>query len=133
MSARIIAAIVLAGSVAFGCGSPDPVNQTHQGRLEESDPRLEQDNSLYDEYKFRAAEGWNITVAMNSGEFDTYLHLVDPDGTTISQNDDVAAGNTNSQITMAAPKGGEYTVIANSLSQGETGAYTLTITAQPGQ
>jgi serine protease Do len=133
MLARFTIALTVGGFVLAGCGSPDPVNETHQGALEDSDPRLQQDNSLYDEYKFKAAEGWNINVAMNSDAFDTYLHLLDPDGNTIQQNDDVAAGNTNSQITAAAPKSGEYTVYANSLSQGETGAYTLTISAQPGQ
>lgn len=133
MNARIFAAAASAAALLVGCSGPEPVNETHQGTLEEGDEVLEQDNSRYDEYSFRAKEGWNISVAMNSEAFDTYLHLIGPDGNTIQQNDDVAAGNTNSQITATAPASGEYKVIANSLSQGEQGAYTVTISAQPGQ
>ncbi len=133
MTARTILTAALCAAALTACSKPEPVNQTHQGRLEEGDQVLEQDNSLYDEYTFRADEGWNISIAMNSGELDTYLHLIGPDGDTLAQNDDVASGNTNSQVTATAPKAGEYTVLANSLSSGEAGAYTLTISAQPAQ
>lgn len=132
-NARIFAAVALCVAALVGCSKPEPVNQSHEGRLEEGDSVLEQDNSLYDEYTFRADEGWNINVAMNSGEFDTYLHLLDPDGNTIMQNDDTAAGNTNSSISTTAPKAGEYTVLANSLDSSQNGAYTLTINAQPAE
>ena len=133
IDARMFAAAVLGAAVLVGCSDPDPVTESHQGRLEDGDSVLEQDNSLYDEYTFRAAEGWNINVAMNSGEFDTYLHLLDPDGNTIMQNDDVEAGNTNSAISTTAPRSGEYKVLANSLDSSNRGAYTLTINAQPAQ
>lgn len=131
MKARILAVFPI--FAIAGCGDPDPVDETHRGRLEEGDSVLEQDGSFYDEYAFKAAEGWNITVSMNSGEFDTYLHLIDPDGNQIATNDDVAAGDSNSRITVTAPSSGEYKVLANSLSGGQTGAYTLTIRAQPAQ
>ncbi len=128
---RNIGAVLVAAAASallFGC-SPDPVNETHQGTLQAGDTTHPDDGSFYDEYKFRAGEGYQIVVNMTSTAFDSFLHLHGPNGGTGEdwQNDDVAAGTLNAQITLSAPVSGEYTVWANSRNQGETGAYTLTI------
>ena len=44
-----------------GCSEPEPVDETVTGELTDSDPRVEQDDSPYDEYRFDVAEGWTIT------------------------------------------------------------------------
>jgi serine protease Do len=123
---------------AFACSKAEPIDETHEGALEDSDSVLEDDGSFYDHYSFRAQEGWQIEVSMESDEFDTYLLLVKGSEATMSaedlvqQNDDVGGGNTNSAISVAAPASGTYTVIANSFTAGETGAYTLRITTTDG-
>lgn len=117
-----------------GCSKPEPISQTHQGRIETGDLVLSADNSLYDVYSFEAAEGMTITATMVSTEFDTYLHLVDANGTQLVTNDDDATmgagpggAQTNSKVTFVAPSTGTYSVWANTLSSGLTGAYTVTI------
>jgi hypothetical protein len=66
---------------------------------------------------------------MESGSFDTFLHLVQGaglGGETIATDDD-GAGGTNSQIAIALPEAGTYTIVANSYRSGATGAYTLNL------
>jgi len=129
----LIAAAATSALVLAGCGDPDPVNQTHNGELSEDDSKLPDDDSFYDEYTFEVAEGWPITINMNSDDFDTYLMLRGPENQDFGQHDDIVPGqNLNSQIQTTAPVEGTYTLIANSAMVGETGAYTLTIQAGPG-
>jgi hypothetical protein len=122
----------LLGVLSLGCGKPDPTNINADGTLAAGDSVLEQDNSFYDEYKFRAAAGWTITATMTSsgaGSFDTFLHLM-KDGQQVATNDDdPSVGGTNSKITFAVTEAGEYTVLANSLQGGATGPYHIAITA----
>ena len=127
VSTPVLAAGML---LASGCKN-DPVNETHTGRLEEGDQKLEQDQSFYDSYSFRAKEGWKIVLELESGDFDAYVHLMDADNNQLAHNDDVAEGNTNSRLEFIAPSSGSYTALANSLRGGATGAYTLKITAGP--
>ena len=129
---RALLLCVVAGFLT-ACSKPEPINENHTGELVEGDSVLEVDNSLYDEYAFKAAEGMTITVTMTSEAFDTYLHLIDPGGNQIATNDDAdAAGGTNSQIVHTAAATGEYKVYANSLSSGENGAYSLNIVTAAG-
>jgi hypothetical protein len=125
--AGLTIALIALTAVVAGCSKPDPVNMNETGALEAGDSTHPDDGSFYDEYKFKAAEGYTITVNMTSEAFDSYLHLRGPDGADLQQNDDVEPGNLNSRITLTAPETGEYTVLANSRGAGETGAYTVTI------
>ena len=125
-------ALVLA---LVGCSKPEPISETHTGSIATGDTVLQTDNSLYDAYPFKAAEGMTITATMTSTEFDTYLHLIDSQGNQIAQNDDDATmgagpggAQTNSKIVFTAPSTGDYQIYANAFRAGETGNYTLTIT-----
>lgn len=119
-----------------GCSDPEPVNETVDGSLEDSDSVHEADGSFYDAFTFEAKEGWQINVEMTSSDFDTFVQLrrrgVD-DGEFLEQNDDAVAGSPEqgSKLTLVAPANGTYVLWANSLSAGETGAYHLTYSAQP--
>ncbi len=124
---RTLALAPLALLALAGCSKPTPINQNHTGRLETGDEVLTVDNSLFDKYEFDAAEGMTITATMNSTDFDAYLHLMDNDDNMLIQNDDMAAGNTNAQLTFVANRTGKYTILANAHSQGMQGAYTLNI------
>ncbi len=122
--------VVLASLLFAGC-SYSEVAETHQGRLEEGDSKLDQDQSFYDSYDFRAKEGWQIVLELESTDFDAYVHLMDSDGNQLAHNDDVAADNQNARVEFVAPSSGTFTALANSFQGGATGAYTLKITARP--
>src|SRR5690606_1615145 len=85
-----IVLVLFAFFALAGCSKPEPISQTHQGRIEQGDQVLQVDNSLYDSYSFEAAEGMTITATMVSTEFDAYLHLIDAAGNQLVQNDDDA-------------------------------------------
>lgn len=121
---RILLCAALFASV--GCGGD--VNETHEGTLEQGDDVQQTDGSWQDLYEFRTKEGYHIDIQMNSSAFNTYLMLSDPNGAKIAEEDGGGEG-TNARIRAVAPSSGTYQVYANSNSAGETGAYTLTITA----
>lgn len=121
----------LCALVVAGCGI-EPLEQTHQGSLSNEDARHPQDDSYYDAYTFDAKQGFEIELVLESTEFDAFLLLNDPTGEQIAQNDDRDEDDQNSRITIEAPAEGTYTVFANSRSEGETGAYTLTIRTRAG-
>lgn len=117
----------------LGCsmfGSPEPVDETHQGTLTDSSERLPDDNSPFDSYEFEAGSGWTVTIDMMSTEFDTYLLLEGPGGVRVAQDDDGGEG-TNARISYTTTASGTHKVIANSYSDSGRGAYTLRIVANP--
>jgi len=115
----------------LACGSPSPVDETREGTLEDDDPRVEDDNSPYDEYQLDVGEGWRIEAEMTSSDFDPYLWLIGPDGHSIVQDDDGGEGLT-ARFEHTATAAGTYTVRANSYDGTGRGAYRLTYSAEPG-
>lgn len=100
-----------------------------QGELSDDDAQAE-DESFYDLYVYRGRAGEAITISMSSEDFDAYLavgRMVDGELEVLESNDDGPAG-TDSFIRVTLPEDGEYLIRANSLSGGETGAYTLRLT-----
>ena len=96
------------------------------GTLSEGDARLE-DGSLYDDYTFSGSSGQQITVILESREFDPYLILADPDGERINENDDISRRNLNARLVVVLPVTGTYTVYANSYDASKGGRYDLTV------
>lgn len=104
-------------------------------------------NAFMDRYKFNGTVGENIRIDMNaalppqSGGLDTYLYLIAPNGNIVAQNDDIwLEKQTNSRILcvnvptgpcdvefFTLPQTGTYIIIATSFSNGDSGAYTLTL------
>jgi hypothetical protein len=106
--------------------------QTANGALAPGDCRLPADSSFIDVYTFTGTAGQGISVAMNSGTFDTFLFLLSPGGSVLAQ-DDNGGGGTNARIpagtgNFTLPSTGTYTIYANSATPNLTGAYTLTLT-----
>ncbi|MGJ3251895.1 MAG: PPC domain-containing protein [Elainellaceae cyanobacterium] len=101
-----------------------------QGTLQRGDSVLPSDGSLYDEYTFEGRAGQQVTISLESPDFDTYLILLGPNDDVVAQNDDVSATNLNSSLTVTLPSNGTYRVIANSYSSGDRGGYELTVTGQ---
>lgn len=87
------------------------------------------ENHLFDSidggvvYALSGDEGDAVSITLTSPDFDTYLHLLDPDGVEIAGNDD-ASDTFDSEIVARLPAPGRYTVVATSLFS-TTGNFTL--------
>jgi hypothetical protein len=106
------------------------------GRLERGD-RMEGER-FADRYAFAGRRGQRVRIDMESGEFDTYLTLRAPDGTSHSNDDrGTATGTarrgraTDSRIETVLPEDGDYAVIATSYRAGATGKYRLSLREAP--
>jgi hypothetical protein len=108
--------------------------QTINTTLDTSDCALG-DGTLLDPYSFNGLAGQQVAVSMSSSVFDTYLYLLNPDGSTLASNDD-SNGGTNSRIPITSgfitlPTTGTYTILANSFEAGATGSYSITLSGVP--
>jgi hypothetical protein len=99
--------------------------QVVQGRLTTSDARL-QDNTYFQAWTYYGQAGETITLDVMSTDFDAYAVIQDPNGNALARDDD-AGGNLNARITFTLPYTGAFRFIANTLRQGATGAYTLSV------
>lgn len=123
----LFAAVRTAPTPAIALG--DSVNR----RLARSDQTLG-DNTFFHAYRFTGAADAEVAIFMsarapNVGSFDTYLHLLRPDGdtlVTVDSDDDGGAGK-NSLITTRLPRTGEYVIVANGLTASDTGNYSLSV------
>ncbi len=100
---------------------------TARGELRSGDLKLD-DDTYADLWRFTGTAGEAVTVTLRSRDFDTYLVVgyFDEAGDFKNlQSDDDGAGGTDSRVTLRLPRGGEFIARANTLSKGETGAYTL--------
>ena len=108
-----------------------PIN----GALAATDCRLPADSSFIDVYTFAGTAGQTINITMTSSAFDAYLFLLSPSGSVLAE-DDNGAGTTDARIpagggNFTLPADGTYTIYANSVLAGMTGAYTLTLRVTP--
>lgn len=83
-------------------------------------------------YTFSGVAGQTISLEA-SAAFDTYLYLIGPSGTVVTQNDDGGAG-LNARIPatsgeFALPETGTYTVEVTSFTNNVTGSFTLISTS----
>jgi hypothetical protein len=95
------------------------------GTLAEGD-QVRDDDSWYDGWSLDVEEGDHIVIVLASPDFDTYLTLVSPSGRTFN-NDDDGEGGTDSRLDIVADEAGRWTVVANTLNPGDTGAYRLSV------
>jgi len=126
----LAAGAVLALALPLHAQSSIRVGQTVRGELSATDPKAG-DDSHYDLFTFRARRGERVTFTLRSSAFDAYVAVGRMEGGEFDQieSDDDGAGGTDARVTLTFPQDGEYVVRANSLSTGETGAYTLTADA----
>lgn len=76
-------------------------------------------------YNFEGTQGQQVTVVLNSDDFDPVLSLLDSQGNEVAVNDDFG-GSLNSTIILTLPANDTYTVLARSYS-GEGGDFDLVI------
>ncbi|MBY0505997.1 MAG: pre-peptidase C-terminal domain-containing protein [Bryobacteraceae bacterium] len=84
-------------------------------------------------YSFFGSQGQQVSIALNSTSFDTYLYLLQPNGALAAENDDLSSTNTNSRIPangfFTLPSTGTYVIEVTTFAANATGAFTLTITS----
>jgi len=132
--AIVVGALIFTVNQAGGAGCPStPINigETKAGSLSTSDCPFG-DGRFLDSYSFSGAAGQQISISMSSTAIDTYLYLLNPNGSTLASNDD-SGGSLNSRIPaesgfLTLPATGSYTILATSFDAGETGSYSLTLT-----
>ena len=127
--ARTLTAVLLVGAAAatsLPAQARIAPGQTVRGSLSTSDPTLG-DGSRYDLYTFAGQRGQTVTVTLRSAAFDAYLAVGRMDGGEFesAETDDDGAGGTDARVTYTLPASGEYAIRANSLTEGETGDYTV--------
>ncbi len=113
--------------------SPMSLGDSVSGRLSPAGQTLG-DNTYFNAYRFTGTAGTEVAIflsarAPNVGSFDTYLHLLRPEGdslVTVESDDDDGSGK-NSLITARLAHTGEYVIVANGLSASDTGNYALSL------
>lgn len=80
------------------------------------------------DYVFTGQAGDVIVATQSSGDFDSYLHLLDGSGSELTSNDD-SGGSLDSRIgPFTLPSTGSYTLRVTSISGDTAGGFTLTLT-----
>jgi predicted Zn finger-like uncharacterized protein len=115
--------------VAFGAdGSFRQANS-----LTAQDPDLA--DKRYKLYLVPMAKGKTYQIDMESGQIDSYLRLLSPDGRVLAQDDD-SGGNLNSRIYHQATEDGKYKLVATSFNPknqpNATGPFTISIRLHDG-
>jgi len=77
-------------------------------------------------FTFEADAGERVEIVLRSDDFDSYLEIIAPDGT--STTDDDSAGGLDSKIILSADSSGVYDVYARDLGGQSIGSYTLSFT-----
>lgn len=98
-----------------------------KGELKSGDLKLD-DDTYADLWRFNGSRGQQVRITMRAPTFDAYLQLgyYNEKGEWMSvDSDDDGAGGTDAKIELALPREAEFTVRANTLKVGETGAYSL--------
>ncbi|MTJ55842.1 serine protease [Anabaena sp. UHCC 0253] len=116
--------------------------QIINGSLAEGDPTREngeiKNGSFVNLYQFRGRAGQRVVIEMTSQKINSFLILCQVIETSegqiyskITENDDRGAGDFNAQINTILPEDGVYAIFASSQQIGETGNYSLRVTAKP--
>ncbi len=134
-------AVTQAGTSGAGCAAaPINIGQTVNGALTTSDCRSPvriKDGARppADRYSFNAASGQPVIISLNSASFDTYLYLLNPDGSVLTQNDDSGPGASRipaGASFLTLPSSGTFIIEVTAFSASGLGEYTLSLAAPAG-
>ena len=111
---------------------PVEIGESVSGRLDMED-QVADDGSYFDVYRFTGTAGQRIGVSQHSEDFDSYLELGSMSNGEFESEygDDDSGGGLDSRIIVTLSRSGDFLVRANSLSPGETGAYTIVVEELP--
>jgi hypothetical protein len=77
-------------------------------------------------YTLKLTVGSTYTIDLESGDFDSYLRLEDPNGKQVAEDDD-GAGKMNSRIVYTPEQDGVYRIVVTTCDPDQTGTYRLAI------
>lgn len=97
------------------------------GRLGADSPRLQSDNSPYQEYRLNGRAGQKIAIDLVSSDFDPYLMVADPQGGKLADADDISETDQNASLVVELPTTGTYRLIVNAYDPNGRGNYRLTV------
>jgi hypothetical protein len=106
------------------------IGQSISGSLSSNDATRD-DGTYTDPFFYDAAAGESVTVTMRSPELDSWLVVDDPSG-SMFQHDDDSGGGRDAQLTLTFPHAGRYLILANTVSPGAVGNYTLVVSRYEG-
>lgn len=109
------------------------LGQTIAGRLDGADP-VRSDDTLYEVYVYRGQVGEQVLVTMRSEEFDTYLQAgrLVGDRFESEASDDDSGGGTDAQVLATVGGTGTLAILANALSAGGSGQFSLAVESLAG-
>ena len=116
---------MLAGAGPLNAQSRIGANQTIDGDLTSASEESSQRLSYADRYEFTLRGTGEVTIRMESADFDTYLYLLSSGGTVLASDDD-DGGGTNSQM-QTTLEAGTYTIEATAWWVGATGSFALSL------
>ncbi|MFC1614930.1 PPC domain-containing protein, partial [Gemmatimonadota bacterium] len=82
--------------------------------------------ALADDYTFTGSSGDSVIIDLTSSVFDTYLHLYDPEGGLVAENDDYGS-TSRSYIWYRLTSSGTHTIEVTSYGGNEVGIYQITL------
>ncbi|MBW3571210.1 MAG: hypothetical protein KY467_08890 [Gemmatimonadetes bacterium] len=103
------------------------VGQSVSGVLAETDPAMWQ-RGRFKVYQFQASPGRRYIASLESGDFDAFLTLARTVGGITDHmlmDDDGSGEGTGSRLRFTVPSAGTYLLLAQSLPEEGTGAFTL--------
>ncbi len=103
-------------------------NSTAGGELAAEDCPLG-DGHFYDEWQFAGDAETAVTVDLASGDFDTFLTLLDPSGEIEATDNDGGPG-ANSRVTEVLGATGTWSIKVSNFVAEELGEYTLTLACE---
>lgn len=120
----------------IGCTSPISLGQTVNGTLETSDCFIQPDTTRYtDNYVFEGVSGQQVSISMNTANFDAYIFLLDSNNQILAQ-DNNSGGGTNARIPASGfftlPANGTYSILTTSNPTGGLGNYSVTLSGNCG-
>lgn len=105
--------------------------ETKDGLLEPGDA-LTADGPYEDRWNVTVRSGARLRVEMRSGDFDSYLSVLGPDGAVLGSDDD-GLEERNSVVSFRATADGMYGLLASSFGDAvRVGAYRLTVLEESG-
>ena len=112
---------------------PQPVNgsilsgTTARGTLTETDA-IADDGTHYDAYEIAVTDGEKLRLTMVSNDFDAVIEVgkAGENWEAVATDDD-GLSDTHARLEWTAEGGGDYVIRARGFSQGEFGAYALTV------
>lgn len=104
--------------------------RVERGELRRGDRTLD-DGEFYDAYEVDVQPGQRIIADLTSTAFDTYVGIMSPSGKAWT-NEDFEGSSERSYLEVDVTEAGQWTVMATSREEGETGRYELRILIEGG-